>query len=34
MPLNSIMRCLAEIEHVLRPEGRFYATFFNIRGRD
>ncbi len=32
MPLNPIMRCLAEIEQVLRPEGRFYATFFKHPG--
>lgn len=32
LPLNTIMRCLAEIERVLRPEGRFYATFFQAPG--
>jgi SAM-dependent methyltransferase len=32
MPLNPIMRCLAEIEQVLRPKGRFYATFFQHPG--
>jgi SAM-dependent methyltransferase len=32
LPLNTIMRCLAEIERVLRPAGRFYATFFQHRG--
>jgi ubiquinone/menaquinone biosynthesis C-methylase UbiE len=32
LPLNTIMRCLAEIERVLRPEGRFYATFFQHPG--
>ncbi len=28
LPLNTIMRCLAEMEGALRPGGRFYATFF------
>jgi ubiquinone/menaquinone biosynthesis C-methylase UbiE len=32
MPLNPIMRCLAEIERVLVPGGRFYATFFEHPG--
>lgn len=32
LPLNTIMRCLAEIEPVLRPQGRFYATFFQHPG--
>jgi SAM-dependent methyltransferase len=32
LPLNVIMRCLAEIERVLRPKGRFYATFFQHPG--
>lgn len=32
LPFNTIMRCLAEIERVLRPEGRFYATFFQHSG--
>lgn len=32
MPLNTIMRCLAEIEGVLKPGGRFYATFFQHPG--
>jgi len=32
MPLNPIMRCLAEIERVLAPAGRFYATFFQHPG--
>jgi SAM-dependent methyltransferase len=27
-PFNVIMRCLAEVEHVLSPGGRFYATFY------
>jgi SAM-dependent methyltransferase len=28
LPLNTIMRCLSEVEKVLVPGGRFYATFF------
>jgi len=32
LPLNTIMRCLAEVERVLAPEGRFYATFFQHPG--
>lgn len=32
LPLNTIMRCLAEIEGVLKPGGRFYATFFKHPG--
>lgn len=32
IPLNTIMRCLAEIEPVLKPGGRFYATFFQHPG--
>jgi len=32
MPLNTIMRCLAEIERVMQPQGRFYATFFEHPG--
>ena len=28
MPLNNIMRCLAQISRVLNPGGRFYATIF------
>jgi SAM-dependent methyltransferase len=32
LPLNTIMRCLAEVERVLAPEGRFYATFFEGAG--
>jgi SAM-dependent methyltransferase len=28
MPLNSIMRCIANADKVLVPGGRFYATFF------
>jgi SAM-dependent methyltransferase len=26
LPLNSIIRCLVEMSHVLRPGGKFYAT--------
>jgi SAM-dependent methyltransferase len=33
LPLNTIMRCLSEIESVLEPGGRFYATFFENTGR-
>ncbi len=33
LPLNTIMRCLSEIEPVLEPGGRFYATFFENTGR-
>lgn len=33
LPLNAIMRCLAEIEQALEPSGRFYATFFENPGR-
>jgi SAM-dependent methyltransferase len=32
LPLNSIMRCLAEIERALLDGGRFYATFFVNHG--
>lgn len=32
LPLNTIMRCLAEVEPVLRSGGRFYATFFQHPG--
>jgi SAM-dependent methyltransferase len=32
IPLNTIMRCLAEIGPVLKPGGRFYATFFQHPG--
>jgi SAM-dependent methyltransferase len=28
LPLNTIMRCLVEMAHVLRPGGRFYATIY------
>lgn len=31
LPLNSIMRCLWQIDQVLVPGGRFYATFFVAR---
>jgi SAM-dependent methyltransferase len=33
LPLNTIVRCLSEIEPVLEPGGRFYATFFENTGR-
>jgi SAM-dependent methyltransferase len=33
LPLNTIMRCLSEIESVLEPGGRLYATFFESTGR-
>ncbi len=28
LPVNSVMRCLSEVEQVLVPGGRFLATFF------
>ena len=28
LPFNPIARCITEIERVLKPGGRFYATFF------
>lgn len=28
LPVNSILVCLLNVERVLAPEGRFYATFF------
>jgi len=28
LPMNSIIRCLSEMRAVLKPEGVFYATFF------
>jgi SAM-dependent methyltransferase len=28
LPFNRIARCVAEVERVLKPGGRFYATFF------
>ncbi len=28
LPWNSILRCLVEIQAVLAPDGKFYATFF------
>lgn len=31
MPLNSIVRCLINMDRVLRPDGVFYATFFENR---
>jgi SAM-dependent methyltransferase len=33
LPLNTIMRCLGEIENALLPGGRFYATFFRNHGQ-
>lgn len=34
MPLNSIVRCLVNVDRVLRPGGVFYATFFeNQKGK-
>lgn len=30
MPLNRIRRCLARLAPAMQPEGRFYATFFEI----
>lgn len=32
LPLNSILRCLGEMERVLEPGGRFFATFFRSPG--
>jgi SAM-dependent methyltransferase len=32
LTFNSIVRCLAEVERVLKPGGRFYATFFASPG--
>lgn len=31
LPLNSIIRCVRNVEQVLVPAGRFYATFFENR---
>jgi SAM-dependent methyltransferase len=28
LPFNSIVRCVAEVDRVLRPGGRFFASFF------
>lgn len=28
LPINHIVRCLAEVRKVLKPEGAFFATFF------
>lgn len=28
LPLNDVLRCLVNIERVLRPSGRFFASFF------
>jgi SAM-dependent methyltransferase len=32
LPFNTIVRCVAEVDRVLRPGGRFYATFFKNPG--
>jgi SAM-dependent methyltransferase len=32
LTFNSIVRCLAEVDRVLKPGGRFYATFFASPG--
>jgi ubiquinone/menaquinone biosynthesis C-methylase UbiE len=32
LPFNNIMRCLSEMERVLAPGGRFYATFYEKPG--
>lgn len=32
LPFNVIMRCLTEVERVLAPGGRFYATFYANHG--
>lgn len=28
LPMNGILRCMAEVSHSLRPKGRFFATYF------
>jgi SAM-dependent methyltransferase len=34
LPLNSIIRCVMNVERVLQPGGRFYATFYeNEQGK-
>lgn len=33
LPLNTIMRCLGELEGALEPGGRFFATYFENPGR-
>jgi SAM-dependent methyltransferase len=33
LPFNVIMRCLTEVERVLVPGGRFYATFYLNHGQ-
>jgi hypothetical protein len=30
LPLNSIERCLLNMAEVLKPGGRFYATYFEV----
>ena len=32
LPVNTIMRCLAEVERVLEPGGRLFATYFENLG--
>jgi len=32
LPLNPIIRCIMNVDKVLRPNGRFYATFFESIG--
>jgi SAM-dependent methyltransferase len=32
LPFNRIVRCVTEVDRVLRPGGRFYATFFASPG--
>jgi SAM-dependent methyltransferase len=32
LPLNTIMRCLAEVERALEPGGRLFATYFENPG--
>jgi hypothetical protein len=34
LPLNTIVRCLVEMQKVLAPDGRFYATIYeNPQGK-
>jgi SAM-dependent methyltransferase len=33
LPFNSIIRCIGEIEQVLVPGGRFFASFFKAESR-
>jgi SAM-dependent methyltransferase len=32
LPFNAIVRCLGEVERVLKPGGRFYASFYENPG--